>query len=58
MTSDYDKRIEDCVEGESITRYDCGTFGEYEVYCIVRVDSGGRKYLEEIGHSHNLVDNR
>lgn len=58
MTRGYDKNLEDCVEGERVTRYDSGTFGECEVYFIVKIDSDGNKYLEETGHSRNLVDNR
>ena len=58
MASEYDKELDDCVEGEVVTRFDCGTFGESETYFVVRVDSNGQKYLEQTGYSGNLVDNR
>ncbi|MFA5993191.1 MAG: hypothetical protein WC796_05790 [Candidatus Pacearchaeota archaeon] len=58
MASEFDKDLEGCVEGETITESASGTFGESETYFIVRVSSDGRKYLEETGHSGNLVDNR
>ena len=58
MVSEFDKKLEDCVVGEKVTEFHCGTFGEYEVYYEVKKDSSDKKYLEEIGHTGNLVDNR
>ena len=58
MVNEFDKKLEDCVVGEVVTELQCGTFGENEVYYVVKKDPLGKKYLEKTGHSGNLVDNR